>query len=116
MLNGEQEPASHSEERLASLFAAYREALPDPDASPEFMPRLWEKIEARQTFAGSIRLFARAIITAAATASLVMGIYMTRPQQHSFYTNTYLELLAADQTHESLGDAEIVQASQERNQ
>lgn len=103
--------------RIADLFAAYREALPDPEPGPAFMPVLWHRIEARQSFALSLGRFARAIITGAAVASLLMAGWLARPETQSspFYTHTYLELLAADQAHDSSGlaDAEIVQAGYE---
>ena len=35
---------------LDHLFARYRTAVPDPEASVNFMPELWRKIEARQFF------------------------------------------------------------------
>ena len=46
----------HMERKLASLWAKYREACPDPDPSPEFMPELWQKIEARRQAAVSLLL------------------------------------------------------------
>lgn len=99
------------DERLGGLFAAYREACPDPDPGPDFMPRLWEKIEARRTFAYSLKRFARGFITAAAVASLAMGVYLAQPQSGT--PPTYLELLAAGQSHDDIADAEIVQATLE---
>ena len=99
--------------QLSALFAAYRAACPDPEASANFMPRLWAQIEARQSFAYSFKRLAQAIITAAAAVTILMGLAMVRPETPSpFYTNTYLELLAADQG--SLADAEIIHASQEQ--
>ncbi len=102
--------------RLLALFGAYREALPDPDASAGFMPRLWERIEARQSFAYGFKRLAQGFITAAAVASLAMGVYLARPPRRlsPFYTHSYLELLAAGQNHDNLADAEIVQAVEGR--
>ncbi len=40
----------HGHEELDHLFERYRAALPDPEASVNFMPELWRKIEARQFF------------------------------------------------------------------
>jgi hypothetical protein len=45
-------------DKLDALWAEYREANPDPDSGPEFMPKLWQKIlearrvETRPFFAG----------------------------------------------------------------
>jgi len=44
----------NNEERLDALFRTYREAFPDPDPSRNFMPNLWQRIEARQTFTFSL--------------------------------------------------------------
>ena len=44
-----------SDEQLDGLFRAYREACPDPEPSPEFMPGVWKRIEARQKFSLSLR-------------------------------------------------------------
>lgn len=102
---------------LSALFAAYRKACPDPEPSANFTPELWAKIEARQTFVHSLKRFAQGIITAAAAASLLMGSYLYRPDSHSspIYQNTYLELLAAEQSGDNPANAEIVQALYERN-
>lgn len=96
---------------LSSLFAAYREACPDPEAGPNFMPQLWRKIEARRAFAYSMKRLAQGIITAAAVASLVMGVYLVKPRPQT--PPTYLELLAAGQSRYTLADTEIVQPLQE---
>ena len=39
----------NSEEQIDALFRAYRDACPTPEPGPNFMPDLWQKIEARQT-------------------------------------------------------------------
>jgi hypothetical protein len=99
---------------LAGLFAAYREACPDPEVSPEFMPRLWQKIESRRIFAYSLKRLAQGIITAAAVASLAMGVYLAAPRTTAT-PPTYLELLAAGPSHDDIADAEIVRPVYENN-
>ncbi len=103
------------ESQFSTLFADYRNAVPDLEPSVNFMPELWARIDARRSFSFSLRRLAQGIITAAAAITLVMGVYLTRVDQSVFYNNTYLELLAADQSHENLADAEIVQALHERD-
>jgi hypothetical protein len=101
-------------EAFDRLLAAYRDACPDPEPTAEFMPGLWRKIEARQTFAFTVRRLARAIITAAAIASLAMGFYVSHFEPR--VSPTYLEQLAGGTAaHDSLADSEIVQAMYERN-
>jgi hypothetical protein len=99
------------EDGLSSLFAAYREACPDPEPSQDFMPQLWRKIEARRSFAYGVKRLAQGFIAAAAVASLVMGAYLVQPQPRT--PPTYLELLAAGQSRYTLADTEIVQPYQE---
>jgi hypothetical protein len=95
------------------LFAAYRAVLPDPEPSTAFSPGLWEKIDARRSFAYSLKRLAQGLITAAAAVCLLMGFYLSRPEPSNY---TYLEVLAAGQAHEDLADAEIVRAVHDRNQ
>ncbi len=102
-----------SEARLAELFAAYKAALPDPEPSTAFTPGVWDKIDARRSFAYSLKRLAQGLITAAAAVCLVMGFFLSRPEPSNF---TYLEVLAADQNHGDLADAEIVRAVHDRNQ
>jgi hypothetical protein len=108
------EPRETTDE-LAELFAAYRQSIPDPEASADFMPRLWERIEARQSFASGFKHFSQRIMTVAALASLVMGAFLAVPRHSTspYYTHTYLELLAAGQGQENAGEAAIVEAVHE---
>ncbi len=104
--------APESDARLIELFAEYRDACPDPDTSATFMPGLWAKIEARRSFDLRLKRLSQAFISAAMAVCLLMGLYMVKPQPP---TETYLEVLAADQSHDSIADEEIVQAVHERN-
>jgi hypothetical protein len=101
------------DEQLQALFGAYREACPDPEPSPGFMPQLWRKIDANRSYTYSLKRLAQGIITAAAAAALLMGVYLANPQP--LPSPSYLELLAADQPHNDLADTEIVQASHENS-
>ncbi len=101
------------EARLSQLFASYRAACPDPDASPGFTPALWNRIDQRQSSVVGFRRLAQAIIGAAVLASLFMASYLVRSSS-PYYNHTDLEVLASDQNHD-LADAEIVQAVHERS-
>ncbi len=114
-------PDDRAEAEVTRLFAEYREAVPDMEPSPDFMPRLWRRIEARQTSVRDLRRLAQGFVTAAALVSLLIGIFLAVPQGRTsaFYNNTYLEILAADQSHGDEDDVEIVRAeriSYERTQ
>jgi hypothetical protein len=86
-----------SEDRLDELFRAYREACPDRDASADFMPTMWSKIEARElstTWFGSV---AKALVTAALAASVILGMMISSSSQSSsFFDATFVDALRAD--------------------
>jgi len=88
-------PMRGDEERLDTLFRAYRNVCPDPQAGVNFMPELWERIEARQSFAFSFRRIANALVPAAVALSIALGVYMSIPGSNSGYSaQTYIEVLA----------------------
>jgi len=83
------------DQKLDALFQAYREACGSPEASANFMPNLWARIESRQTFVFSFSRMANALATAAVALSIALGIYMAIPHSKpSYYTQTYVEALA----------------------
>ncbi len=84
----------NDEERLDALFRAYRDACPDPEASANFMPTLWSRIESRQSFTFSFRRMASGFVTAALALSIALGVYMSLPGSNTGYTGTYIEALA----------------------
>ena len=92
------------DDQLDALFRAYREACPAPDPQPDFMPKLWRRIEARQTFAFSFRRMANALVTAAMAASVALGVYMALPHgvaSNPSYYSSYVEVLANANTIET---------------
>lgn len=83
------------ERELDKLFTAYREACPAPEPSPNFMPRLWEKIEARRSVSYNFGRLTRAFLTAAAAICLLLVVLQTTSRtQPAFYTQSYIEALA----------------------
>ncbi len=92
------------EEQLDALFRAYRAACPAPEASANFMPNLWQRIESRQTYTFSFRRMANAFVTAAMAASLGLGLYMAiphgKPANPASYAS-YVEVLADANTIEA---------------
>ena len=66
-------------ENLDSLFAAYREATAfQGDASANFMPHVWQKIEARRRGAMGVARFAKIFASAAAALALMAGLYVAQ--------------------------------------
>ena len=91
------------DQKLDALFRAYYDACAAPDASANFMPDLWARIESRQRFTFSFRRMANALTTAAVAASLVLGVYMALPRSGSVdYNETYVEALAESNPVDSM--------------
>jgi hypothetical protein len=64
---------------LDHLFAGYRAAMADPEASVNFMPELWRKIEARQFFLVRMKKLTQVFVAAAAAICLLLGILLQVP-------------------------------------
>src|ERR1022692_3168558 len=91
------------DQQLDGLFRAYHDACGAPEASANFMPSLWARIELRQRFTFSFRRVANALTTAAVALSLVLGIYMSIPRSSSIdYNQTYVEALAEANATDSM--------------
>jgi hypothetical protein len=85
----------NEDEKLDALFRAYRDACPDPEASANFMPTLWARIDSRQTYLFSFRRMANAFVTAAVALSIALGVYMSIPRSApGSAPETYVEALA----------------------
>jgi hypothetical protein len=82
------------DEMLDALFQAYRQACPTPDASANFMPELWQRIESRQKFTFSFRRMANAFVAAAVALSVALGVYMAIPRTPASVPMSYIEVLA----------------------
>ena len=88
-----------AEARLDSLFRAYREACPDPEPSVNFMPNMWAKIEAREASSTVFNRLAKALVTAALGASVLMGLLSASYNSQSAVASSdgsYIQALAAD--------------------
>ena len=89
---------TEAEIRLDELFRVYREACPEPEGGVNFMPELWAKIEARQVSGNLFGRMARALVTVALAATVILGLMIsTEGQQTSSFNGTYLEAVSADQ-------------------
>ncbi|MBI3684403.1 MAG: hypothetical protein HY235_28855 [Acidobacteria bacterium] len=98
--------SDHLDRRLDKLFQSYREACPDIEGSPEFMPRLWRKIEARQRLPFTWRRITQVFVSAAAALCLVMSLLLLSPvPQGPGFAISYLEAL--DSEHELMAFADL---------
>ena len=91
------------ETRLDALLAAYRDACPDREPSANFMPQLWQKIEARQQTTVFGRL-ARNLVTAALALCGILGlaVSLSHSGPAALPSESYVEVLAEDQARENL--------------
>jgi hypothetical protein len=91
---------NNMDDKLQSLWTEYRDACPDTEAGPEFMPELWKRIDARRQSATSwLRRWAEVCVVAAIAAALVMSTvvipsYMREP----VYESHYVDVLNAAET------------------
>jgi hypothetical protein len=62
------------EGRLDRLFAAYRAALPDLEPTPQFLPGIWQRIDAAKpvSWVFPMRQFAMRLVAASALAAAVL--------------------------------------------
>jgi hypothetical protein len=95
----EQGNSDPCEDRLDELFRAYRLACPDLDASAGFMPAMWSKIEAREVSTNWFGRVAKALVTAAVAATVILGMMISsNNQSNSFFDATFVDALRADHT------------------
>lgn len=88
---------TQAELQLDQLFLAYRESFTDPAPSVNFTPELWARIEAREVSSNLFGRMAKALVTAALAASVILGLMMsTLNQKDTAFNGTYLEALSAD--------------------
>jgi hypothetical protein len=83
------------EKDLDQLFATYRAAVPDPEAGAGFMPELWRRIEARQSFLVRMKKLTQVFVAAAAAICLLLGIVLQTPvaKQSPAVAGTYVDAL-----------------------
>ena len=99
------------DQQLNSLFAAYRDAISAPEASPEFMPALWGKIESKRSFVFRLKRMSQLAVAAALAASLLASILVT-PLTHreTPLAGSYVDMLAeahADDTVAATGGVRL---------
>jgi len=88
---------------LDNLFQQYRMAVPDPDASANFMPELWRKIEARQFFLVRMKKLTQVFVAAAAAICLFLGIVLQVPvARQPQVSGNYVDILATANPTENL--------------
>ena len=83
------------ENEFDALLAEYRDACGQPEGSPEFMPKLWARIEARRSGNASVfRTWVQVCVVAAIALTLLMAIVIPRIQRMPVYNASYEDVLA----------------------
>jgi hypothetical protein len=92
------------DKELDHLFERYRAALPDPEASVNFMPELWRRIEARQTFVTRVKKLTQVFVAAAAAICLLFGMLLQVPVSSDtpVVRGNYVDVLADANPAENL--------------
>jgi hypothetical protein len=86
----------NDDKALDDLFGAYRAACPDPEASPNFMPGIWEKIDSRRGFLFAFGRLARTGTAAAAALCLLLLLLNFSSGPNHLLAPTYADALVAD--------------------
>jgi len=88
---------------LDHFFAGYKAVMPDPEASRDFMPELWKKIEARQTLVVRIKKLTQVFVAAAAAICVVLALLLSVPHPEKTAINgNYVDVLAEIHPAETL--------------
>ncbi len=94
---GDSAGPANAESRLNELFQAYGEACPVPETGADFMPRIWARIETREASRNWFGSVAKALVTAAVAASVILGLLVSSANQSAaFYNGTFVEALVKD--------------------
>ncbi len=103
------------ESGLDGLFQRYRQSCPDVEASVNFMPGLWRKIESRHSFPFIFRRLGRSAITvSAALCLLLLALNLTTTSQlGASYTDALITEGSAEQTYytEAVGSAPSLESA-----
>jgi hypothetical protein len=85
-------------DEIRTLLSQYREAFPELEPRPNFMPELWQSIESRRRLGLSLGRIAKGFVTAAAALCLLMSALFVVPQKSPtspISSVNYLDVLSA---------------------
>ena len=101
---------------LSALMAQYRDSLPDPEPSAAFMPKLWNRIEARRSVTFRVRRLTQVFVAGAFAMCLAMtGVMFLPLNQRQEIQGTYVDALAEAQPPESLAALGLVRETPDQN-
>jgi hypothetical protein len=82
-------------DELNGVFASYRAAVPDPEASANFMPELWRRIEGRRNLTIRFKKLTQLFMAAAAAMSIFFITMLSVPAfSGSDDESSYVDVLA----------------------
>jgi len=91
---------------IQGLLKTYRHAVEIPEASIEFMPKLWERIDRQQKITYGFRRLASRFVTAAAGICLLMSLATFNGSGLSTsHAGTYVDILSDDASDDTPGDS-----------
>ncbi|MCS7026474.1 MAG: hypothetical protein NZV14_16880 [Bryobacteraceae bacterium] len=94
-----------TDRQFTELLAAYRQACPDVELSPTFMPGLWQKIERRRSLPVLMGRFVRLFAGASAVLCLLMmALLFVSPVSQPL---SYLDVLHQENQTEMLAYADL---------
>ena len=103
---------TNEDHELDGLFQRYRDSFPEFQASPEFMPRLWEKIENRPNFWSVFQSCARAAMSLCAVLCLLLLVLNFMEARQNYLPDpTYADALAAEHTAEKTYYTEAIRST-----
>ena len=95
------------EQKLDELFRAYHAACPEVESSANFVPGIWQKVEARRR-SSILQLWTRNLIAASAALCLLFGLFLISPVPGGSHLLYYLDVLDDDHDAEIRADLHLV--------
>ncbi len=102
---------SSDNDGLGELLRRYAGACPDIEPSVNFMPSLWQKIEARHSFGSIFERLARTGMAAAAALCLVLLVLNLALAPRQSALQTYTDALMADHSAERTYYTEAIRSA-----
>lgn len=112
--NGQFENSNTESRQLDELFGRYRAACPDIEASVNFMPALWDRIEKRGSVSTLLPKLARLTAAGTAAACVLLAVLIGAPGRSSHGPVTsasYADALYADHTAEKTYYTESIRST-----
>jgi hypothetical protein len=98
-----------SDHELNRLLARYAQSVSEPEAGANFMPGVWQRIEAKRGVSFKLAAYARVLAMGAASLCLAAGLFeLSTARPDSFSSSRYVDVLDDDDAAETLAFADVV--------